>query len=158
MKHILGITRRCLNLKGAKAHKVEFDYLRLVYVVKELRRTDDEAKGYLLVMTPDIAEKAEKWKGKYQAGDAVEVIVAPLTQEMLDIIQSEVKNNTDGMVAGTIGDDVAGRADATKGRKVAEQLLIEMIKQNEPKTIRQTDKKYFPFGIQWDYYGTDIAE
>ena len=57
------------------------------------------------------------------------------------------------MVAGTIGEDVGGRADATKGSQIAEQLLIQMVEKNEPGVSRKQDEKEFPFRIRWDYYG-----
>jgi hypothetical protein len=157
MKHVFGMAKRCLSLNGANAQKVELDYLRLVYAVKELRRESHEAKGYLLVMTPAIAKRTERWLAKYNAGDAVEVIVPELTEEMKSIIKIEIINNIDGMIAGTIGEDVAGRADATPGCLIGERLLSEWIEQHETGISRQNNEKLFPLRIRWDYYGTDIV-
>jgi hypothetical protein len=115
MKHILGMVKRNLDLNGAKGPKLELDFLRLVYAVKELRQSADEAKGYLLVMTSAIAERVAAWQTKYQAGDSVQVGTAQLSQEQLGTIHAEVRANVEGMVAGTVGEDVAGRSDATAG-------------------------------------------
>ena len=40
MKHILGMAKSNLNLRGAKAQKLELDYLRLIYAVKGIREKD----------------------------------------------------------------------------------------------------------------------
>ncbi len=103
LKHILGMVKRNLDLKGAKGPKLELDFLRLVYAVKELRRSGNEAKGYLLVMTSPIAQRVAAWQAKYQAGDSVVVEIASLSAEQLGTIQAEVRANIDGMVAGTVG-------------------------------------------------------
>ena len=36
MKHVLGMAKSHLNLNGAKREKLELDYLRLAYAVKDL--------------------------------------------------------------------------------------------------------------------------
>jgi hypothetical protein len=154
MKHILGMVKRNLDLKGAKGSKLELDFLRLAYAVKELRRSGNEAKGYLLVMTPAIAQRAAKWQAKYQAGDCVLAEPAQLSQEQRRTIQAEIRENSDGMVAGTVGEDVAGRSDATAGGQLGEELLRQFIEAHEQGIHRSLDEQEFPFRIRWDYYGT----
>lgn len=61
MKHVLGMAKSHLDLKGAKGPKLELDFLRLVYAVKELRARGDQANGYLLVMEEDIASRVKSW-------------------------------------------------------------------------------------------------
>jgi len=138
----------------AKGPKLELDFLRLVYTVKELCRSGNEAKGYLLVMTPEIARRVTAWKTKYQSGDSVQVGTASLSQEQLRTIQAEVRANMEGMVAGTVGEDVAGRSDASGGGQLGEDLLRQFIEAGEQGIHRSLNELEFPFHIRWDYYGT----
>jgi hypothetical protein len=148
------MAKRNLDLCGAKGTKLELDFLRLVYAVKELRRSGNEAKGYLLVMTPAIAQRVATWQMKYQAIDCVLVVTAELSRVQLAAIQAEVSANTKGMVAGTVGEDVDGRSDATVGGRFAEELLRQAIEERQQGIRRCVNEGEFPFGIRWDYYGT----
>jgi hypothetical protein len=154
MKHILGMVKRNLDMNGAKGPKLELDFLRLVYAIKELRRSGSDAKGYLLVMTPPIAQRVAGWQSKYQAGDSVVVLTAQLSQEQFGIIRAEVRANIEGMVAGTVGENVAGRSDATAGGQIGEELLQQLIEIHEQGVHRSLNEREFPFRIRWDYYGT----
>jgi hypothetical protein len=154
MKHVLGMVKRNLDMNGAKGPKLELDFLRLVYTVKELRLSGEDAKGYLLVMTPLIARRVAAWQSKYRAGDSVAVEIAQLSQEQLDTIRAEVRANIEGMVAGTVGEDVVGRSDATAGGQIGEEQLRQLIKTREQGVQRSFNEREFPFGIRWDYYGT----
>jgi len=44
MKHILGMAKSFLDLKGVKSQKLELYYLRLVYAVKDLRKGRDDQR------------------------------------------------------------------------------------------------------------------
>ena len=68
MKHVLGMAKSALDLRGAKGPKLELDYLRLLYAVKELRKRGDNAQGYLIVLTEPIHERTRQWENKYLAG------------------------------------------------------------------------------------------
>ncbi|MGO9600584.1 MAG: hypothetical protein ACLP7Q_21590 [Isosphaeraceae bacterium] len=141
-------------MNGAKGPKLELDFLRLVYAVKALRKSGNEASGYILVMTPAIAQRVAAWQSKYQSGNSVLVGTAQLSQEQFGCIQAEVRANIDGMVAGTVGEDVAGRADATVGGQMGEELLRQFIEAREQGVHRSLNEREFPFRIRWDYYGT----
>ena len=154
MKYILGMAKCTLDLKGAKGPKLELDFLRLVDAVKEIRRRGDEAKGCLLVMTPAIAQRVAAWQTKYRADDSVHVATARLSEEQLGIVQDQVRTTREGMVAGTVGDDVAGRSDATAGGQLGEELLRQVIEASEQGIRRSVNEREFPFGIHWDYFGT----
>ncbi|MGC8641266.1 MAG: hypothetical protein ACP5XB_15480 [Isosphaeraceae bacterium] len=154
MKHILGMVKCNLDLNGAKGPKLELDFLRLVYSVTELRRSGNKASGYLLVMTPAIAQRVAAWQTKYQAGDSVLVGTTQLSQEQLGTIQAEVRANIEGMVAGTVGEDAAGRSDATVGGQMGEELLRQFIEGHEKGVHRSLNEREYPFRIRWDYYGT----
>ena len=154
-EHVLGMVKRHLDMNGAKGPKLELDFLRLVYAVKELRLSGNDSKGYLLVMTPSIAQRVAAWQSKYQAGESVVVETAQFSQEQFATIRAEVRANIDGMVAGTVGEDVAGRSDATAGAQIGEELLRQLIETREWGVNRSFNEREFPFGIRWDYYGTD---
>lgn len=156
MKYILGMAKRSLDLTGAKGPKLELDYLRLVYAVNELRRTGADAKGYLLVMTDNIAKRVAIWQEKYQAGDAVMVIVAKPTYKQLSALKAEVLANTAGMIAGTLGEDVSGKSNATVGGQFGEEQLRYFIEENEPGVLRNMSELEYPFQIRWDFYGKKI--
>jgi hypothetical protein len=65
MKHVLGMAKSFLNLEGARSQKLELDYLRLIYAVKEIRKRGDSALGYLVVLTPQIGIRLKQWENKY---------------------------------------------------------------------------------------------
>jgi hypothetical protein len=153
MRHILGMAKRNIDLKGAKGPKLELDYLRLVYCVKELRRANSDAQGYLLVMTDPIARRVDVWQDKYSADQTVSVHVAQLSEQNMTDIRAEIQANIDGMVAGTIGEEVAGRSDASVGGQLGERQLQSVIESHEPNVVRCNDEAEFPFRIRWDYYG-----
>lgn len=152
--HVIGMTKSSTDLIGAKNPKLELDFLRLVYVVKELRSEGLSAKGCLVVMSSAIAGRVEGWGDKYKAGDAVEVVVASLSTEEMERLYAEKKRNVEGMIDGTQGGEVAGRSDANDGKKIGEEALRKQIQFNEPDIVEMTDKATFPFSIDWDYYGT----
>jgi hypothetical protein len=156
MKHIFGMAKRCLDLNGAKAQKLELDYLRLVYAVRELRRLGNDAQGYLLVMTPGIKQRVAAWQRKYQGEDAVVVETAKLNEQQLKLLESEVKANIEGMVAGTLGQNVAGRSNANVGGQIGEEQLKLLIEMYEPGVVRSSNAQEFPFQIKWDYYGIKV--
>ena len=153
MRHVLGMAKRCLDLKGAKRQKVELDFLRLAYTVRELRESGDEAQGYLLVLSGNIARCVADWIEKYKANDAVKVKAAELTREQATLIRSEVARNTAGMIAGTQGEEVGDQSDATNGGAIGEEYLRVWIEQDELGIHRNVNLVQFPLGIRWDYYG-----
>lgn len=152
MKRILGMAKRHLDLRGAKAPKLELDFLRLVYAVQLLRTGSDQAQGYLLVLSPQIRDRALLWRDKYQAADAVQVLWAPMTDAEQDEVLREIEANRAGMIAGTMGQKVDGRSGADRGGAIAEAHLAALIQELEPGVVRLTD--HYPLRIRWDYYGT----
>lgn len=153
MRHILGMAKRHLDLRGAKGPKLELDFLRLVYAVQHLRRAGDEAQGYLLVMTTAIQRRTASWVTKYQAGDAVRVLVGDLTPDERKLVDEEVRANTEGMLAGVLAQNVSGRSSATAGGDIGERKLRTLIKEIEGVLSPIVDPARFPLGIRWDFYG-----
>ncbi len=153
MRYILGMAKRALDLNGAKRQKLELDYLRLVYAVKELRRQGKGAQGYLVVLTNEIYNTTSTWNEKYQANDTVKVLVASITEQERRDIENEINLNISGMLAGTAGEDTKGQSSAERGGAIGEHYLNELIKQYEPGVAKGINEKGFPFTISWDYLG-----
>lgn len=157
MRYILGMAKRHLDLRGAKAPKLELDLLRLIYAVKDLRSRGEDAQGYLLVLSPEIASTARTWSEKYQVPDAVEVLVGQLSDQERLTIENEVRRNQAGMIAGTQGKLVAGASDSTQGASLAEGKLLTEIMRREPGVARVAEFDRYPFKIRWDFYGTSSS-
>ena len=81
MRQIIGMAKSNLDLRGAKGPKLELDFLRLVYAVKEAKRENQETKAYLLVMTEKIKNRVNEWAKKYNAEGLVETIVLDLSED-----------------------------------------------------------------------------
>ena len=154
MKHILGMTKSHLDLRGAKGSKLELDYLRLVYAVKEIRKQADNAQGYLVVMHDTILKRVMQWEYKYQGNKSVPLEIASLSEKMKRTLENEKAHNTEGMVAGASGGDADGRSNADKGQDIGEAALLHIITQREPNVQRINDESKFPLSIRWDFYGT----
>jgi len=153
MKHILGMAKSHLDLRGAKAPKLELDYLRLIYAVKEIREKGGNAQGYLVVMTEEIFNRVKQWEYKYQGKECVELLVATLPNHVRRILENEKTRNLDGMIAGATGEKVGDRSNADKGRNIGETTLMEIILRLEPNVQQLKDENRFPLGIRWDFYG-----
>jgi len=146
------MAKRLLGLRGAKAPKLELDFLRLAVAVSKLRRKREKAQGYLLVLKPEIENRAKAWARKYGVRDAVTVLRARLSAKELAMIEDEVKRNKDGMVDGTRGLAVRGRSSAVEGGRLCEARLARSIRNHEPGVVRVRMGRR-PLGIRWDYYG-----
>ncbi len=154
MKHILGMAKSFLDLKGARSPKLELDYLRLVYAVKDLRQSGDGAQGYLVVLTPEILECVKRWENKYQGKNCVTVIDISLPGPIKNRLKLEKDNNKAGMIDGATGGKARGRSNANIGRQTGEYALRDRILESEP-TVKQTnDENEFPCCVRWDFYGT----
>lgn len=156
-RHVLGMAKRCLDLRGAKGPKLELDYLRLLYVVKELRSRGEEAHGYLLVLTPEIRSVTLRWRAKYKGDGAVTVLVAKLSEAERSLIEREIEVNTAGMLYGSFGLDGGNQSSAVEGAAVGEAHLEALIKVHEPEVSHITRQAELPFDIRWDYYGIAAA-
>jgi len=152
---ILGMAKSSLDLRGAKAQRLELDLLRLVHAVEKLRASGEDAQGYLLVMTPTQAERVQVWLSKYEADGTVVVLVAEPEAGDLEALRLEKAGNVEGMLAAIMGQEVAGRSSGALGQRLAEELLQHLILEREP-AARRADRRP-PFGIQWDYFGVTDA-
>ena len=153
LKHILGMVKSNLDFKGAKGPRLELDYLRLVYAVKEMRKQGDNAQGYLVVMTDEMLNRVSQWEDKYRGRGHVEVISASLAGRIRYKLEHEKATNVAGMIEGLMGDKAASHSNANIGREIGEDALNETILRLEPNVQRVRDENRFPLGIRWDFYG-----
>ena len=153
MKHILGMAKSSLDLRGAKAQKLELDVLRLVYAIQHLRAGGDEAQGYMLVLNSAVRGRVETWLSKYEAHHLVKCFSPKISEADLIRLRAEKVLNSEGMVAGTLGMPVVGRSTAALGKEVAELALNDFIRSEEGGTWTQ-DRPH-PMGILWDFYAAD---
>jgi len=153
LKHILGMAKSHLDLRGAKGSKLELDYLRLVYAIKEIRKQGDDAHGYLVVMNDAIFKRVIQWETKYQGKELVTLDIASLSDPTKRTLEKEKARNTEGMVAGASGGDVGSLSNADKGRDIGEAALSHIIVHWEPSVQQIRDESKFPLSIRWDFYG-----
>ncbi len=142
-----------LDLKGAKGPKLELDFLRLAYVIRQLDSNGETGKGFLLVFTPTIKKSAQSWIQKYGTGDDIEILLANLTEEEKHQLNEEKKRNREGMIAGSQGEALEGESNADVGTALGEDKLRKEIKKWYPDVTEITDRLQFPLGVNWDFYG-----
>jgi hypothetical protein len=153
MKHIFGMAKSSLDLRGAKAQKLELDFLRLAYAVDHFRRKGDQAQGYLLVLGPGLQTRIAAWTRKYEASDSVRCICHTISEAELVELTAEKAANVSGMVAGTLGEEPGRQSDAGIGHVLGERALQQAILAAEPNVEERTMSRNLPFGIRWDFYG-----
>lgn len=156
--HVLGMAKSSLNLKGAKEQKLELDFLRLAYAVRELREAGEEAIGYLLVLVPDIARTATGWCEKYTTGEGVVILCEPIEGETLEALLKEKADNALGLLQ-PLDFDQANRALslANIGKELGERALQKVIesRHNGISSLHEkTSREQLPLQVNWDYYGT----
>jgi hypothetical protein len=153
MKHVLGMAKSFLDFNGSKSQKLELDYLRLVYAVKDLKSGGDDAQGYLVVLDPRISERVKRWENKYRGKGLVKIIDIPLPDLVKNHLKQEKINNLAGMVAGVTGGVAGKRSSASFGQDAGETNLKKMIFRLEPGVKEVKDENKFPCYVRWDFYG-----
>lgn len=154
MKHLFGMAKSSLDLRGGKGRNLELDFLRLVYAVQHHQRRGEEAHGYLAVLDAALADRAAAWAKKYDAESLVTCVACRISSEEQAVLRREKAANVDGMIAGTQRDAVGSRSEAFEGRRIGERGLRRLILEAEPDVREVTDPTRMPFGIRWDFYGT----
>ena len=154
MKHILGMAKSNLDLRGAKAPKLELDVLRLIVAVRTLRETKQEADGYVLVLHANVGRRVAVWLEKYQANDCVQCYHGELSQFERIELRDEKRRNAGAirMVERTRARQDG--ADASRGRDLGERELLNLILAKEPSVIEAARTKKRPLSVNWDFYGT----
>jgi hypothetical protein len=147
------MAKSSLDLRGAKSPKLELDFLRLAYVVRDLRAAGGNAIGYLAVIDEKVAATALSWVEKYHSGDAVVVLVCELAVCDRDLLRSEKADNARGFLPDPeIRNLERNLAIADLGREFGERGLQKAIEERHPGILTCT--KLLQSGINWDYYGT----
>ncbi|HEY0073620.1 MAG TPA: hypothetical protein VGB77_05920 [Abditibacteriaceae bacterium] len=145
--HILGMAKSSLSLEGAKSSKLELDFFKLAFAVAALRENNEEAFGYLLVVSEVAKKRAEYWVNKYKTGDRVKVLIAVPSSEQLIDLTAEKSKNANGIYNGETSFSVA-----KLGMEFGEAALRKQIEALYPH-IAIRDKSEYPQSINWDYYG-----
>lgn len=147
------MAKSSLDLRGAKGPKLELDFLRLAYVVRDLRAAGGNAIGYLAVIDKKVEATALGWVKKYQSGDAVTVLMCELAVCDHDVLLKEKADNAVGFLPDPELRKLERRlAIAESGKKFGEQGLQKAIEERHPGILTCT--KLIHSGINWDYYGT----
>jgi hypothetical protein len=150
--HVLGMAKSSLCLKGAKASKLELDFFKLAFAVAKLRASNEQAIGYLLVLSTPARDRAIGWTAKYQTGDAVVVLYAAPDNAELMALAAEKARNAAGLLT-TSNAERAGLSLASLGRELGESALTRQVFSRHPTVERVEDKSRFPQRIDWDFYG-----
>jgi hypothetical protein len=150
--HVLGMAKSSLCLKGAKASKLELDFFKLAFAVAQLRATNEQAVGYLQVLSAAARDRAVGWIAKYQTGDAVNILYAAPDDAKLVTLAAEKVRNAAGLLA-TPNADRASLSLASFGRELGESALLQEVLARHPTVERVEDRSRFPQRIDWDYYG-----
>ncbi|KAB1064768.1 hypothetical protein [Salibacter halophilus] len=148
--HILGMAKSCIDLKGAKAQKVELDLLRILYAIEKL---DEKTYGCLIVYDDKIKERVHTWIKKYQfdKNNHFEVITLSKKSDKDKLaLQDEKKLNSSANLRHAIEAIPKENASGKIGEKLFEEALEKYIK--EEFKIGEINKSNPPFGIKWDFY------
>jgi hypothetical protein len=149
--HVLGMAKSFLDLKGCKGPKLELDFFKLVYAASVIRSKGEHAYGYLLALNQSVYDRAHAWIAKYQTGDTVMILLATPDPEELALLAAEKIRNALGMLPDAVG---AGDALASVGEELGEGALAKEIRRLHPAVQQVTDRRQFPQGVRWDFYGT----
>jgi hypothetical protein len=138
------------TIKPGSSRSLELDFLRLVYAAKELGAKGHKVITYLMVATPEVVEKVQKWKEKYEVGEGiVHVVNASLNQaEIRQLIEEKAKNKN-ANTSNARNKEVNARADVGKG--ILEDKLRDCIELKHGKREVIQERKEMPFQINWDY-------
>lgn len=153
--HILGMAKSSLDLRGAKASKLELDFFKLAYAVRHLKECGFDAVGYLLVLNAAIRKTAEDWISKYDTGDAVRVLVQTPNAEELKNLRAEKLANARALLQDAKLAEAERELSVAKyGKIFGEGALRTQISQLHPKSSEIKSPSSMPLKIAWDYFGT----
>ena len=151
--HILGMAKSSLDLRGAKAPKLELDYLRLVFAVAQIKARGEDAVGYLVVLNQKVADTARKnWVPKYGYNSSVEIVYVKPRKTGLNKLLEEKRNQAASLLLkNRITDAEKALSVAKLGKQYGERELEAHIARSHPRVTVGTKLQ---FNINWDYYGT----
>lgn len=138
------------SISPGPLRNLELDFLRLVYVAKELISKGNVVHSYLMVTTEIVKGKVENWREKYQVDkNLVNIVSANLSvDEIMVLVNEKKKNRISNTVKSTQGNEGAL---ANKGRVLIEKKLSDYIEKSHGKGELIISVKEKPFQINWDY-------
>ena len=150
--HILGMAKSSLDLRGAKATKLELDYLRLLYAVERIQAQGGEAIGYLMVLSEKVAESAkENLVAKYGNNPAVSIIWSKPAKKGLKKLLAEKADQAGSLLLKKRINQAEKELSVAKlGKELGETALLAQIAILHPGVQPSED---LPLSIQWDYCG-----
>lgn len=150
--HVLGMAKSSLDLRGAKGPKLELDFLRLAYAIRNLKDAGMNAVGYLAVLDEKVATTSLAWIEKYSTGDQISILCFIPKGPDIDWLVAEKADNAIGFLPDRfLAKNERKLALANFGRDLGEKHLKGAIEERHPGITPSTN---FPLGINWDYYGT----
>ena len=153
MKQVLAMVKPYPDVKGHGATKVHLDYLRLVYVVAEMRRQGENVQGYYIVIGDGIPKQMTKWEYAYRGKQCVELMSTLPASRIGHAVGNEKSADLSGMVTAAILDKTSRLSNSSVRRKIEDLIMGATILALEPGVQRIKDESRFPFGFRWDYYG-----
>ena len=155
--HVLGMAKSCLDLRGAKAAKLELDFFKLLVAVERIIRDGGMAQGYLLVFTKEIETTVNGWRKKYAAGNLVRALPACLDSATLAILRQEKAGHAAALLLkGEITQAEKELSVAAQGKELGESHLRHLIEMAHPgiQCLPAKSPAQMPLNTAWDYYGT----
>lgn len=149
MKHVIGMAKSYLDLRGSKTRNLELDFLLLASAVNKSRSPSADALGLLLVLDEKVWKRANGWRTKHGVADDVEVVFVKPTVAEMEILRAEKAANALGNTPGSKSND----ASAAKSADIAENHLHAEIKKRFPGIRRQRPELPHLAQVSWDYYG-----
>jgi hypothetical protein len=142
------MAKSSLDLRGAKSPKLELDFLRLAYVVRDIRAAGGNAIGYLAVLDSIVAETASSWIEMYHSGNSVVVLVRELGMRDHEMLMSGKSDKAPGFLPDP--EIYKLERKLAMSWELGNQALQSAIEERHPGIISCPNP---PLGIQWDYYG-----
>ena len=148
MKIVLGMAKSGKNTKGARGPKIELDFLRLLFAI---RNVEEVKKCYLVVQNTEVKRTVKAWEKKYGMKEGeVETIAAELSDKEKRDLDEEKEENKQGVIDSMTGGNNEGKSKASLGEKTLEVKLAEEIEKRLNTSNNYTKKI---LGINWDYSG-----
>lgn len=129
---------------------LELDFLRLVYVAKDLISKGNIVFAYLMVTTEIVKDKVENWRKKYEVEEnLVHIVSADLNKDEIKTLVKEKKKNRISNTTKFINENEGAMAD--NGRDIIEEKLKNYIEKKHGKEGNIEFVYEKPFQINWDY-------
>ena len=149
MKHIIGMAKSYLDLRGSKTRNLELDFLLLALAVNKSRSPNSDAHGVLLVLDEKVWRRADGWREKHGVANDIEVVLAKPTAAEMEVLRMEKAANAQGNTRNSKPED----ASAVKSGAIAEAYLLAEIQKRFPGVREQRPELPHLACISWDFYG-----